>query len=220
MRFPFLPQEVPTISHKYGDVPIIHESAGVRRMISLAYLIVWVWNQHRQNAELTGRHHERQLVLLIDELEAHLHPKWQRVILPALLGVFNDLSSEELNSQIFVASHSPLVLASAEPVFQQQIDKLHSLETTVSGQVLFEEVPFTRRGRVDDWLRSKAFGMSEPRSLPAADAIKRAKELQDSELISSEKVQEVHQLLVETIPSGDIFWARWLLFAKKHGVKL
>ena len=219
MRLPFLPQEVPTISHSYGDVPIIHESAGVRRMISLAYLIVWVWHQHRFNAGFMERNPERQLVVLIDELEAHLHPKWQRVILPALLGVFNDLSSE-LNSQVFVASHSPLILASAEPVFQQEIDKLHSLETTASGQVVFEELPFIPRGRVDEWLRSKAFGMSEPRSRPAADAIKRAKELQESETIKPEDVQQVHQALVETIPSGDTFWSRWLLFAKRHGVKL
>lgn len=219
MRFPFLPQDVPTIKHTYGDVAIIHESAGVRRMVSLAYLIVWVWHQHRFNAEFMGRNPERQLVVLIDELEAHLHPKWQRVILPALLGVFNDLSSE-LNSQVFVASHSPLILASAEPVFQQAIDKLHSLETTVSGQVVFEELPFVPRGRVDEWLRSKAFGMSEPRSRPAADAINQAKQLQESEVVKPEDVQQVHKALVETIPSGDTFWARWLLFAKKHGVKL
>src|SRR5882762_44100 len=96
--------------------------------------------------------------------------------------VFNDLSSE-LNSQVFVASHSPLILASAEPVFQQEIDKLHSLETTASGKVVFEELPFIPRGRADEWLRSRAFGMSEPRSGPAADAIKRVKELQEREVI-------------------------------------
>ncbi len=219
MRFPFMPQEIPTISHPYGDVAIIHESAGVRRMISLAYLIVWVWHQHRFNCQFLDRNPEQQLVVLIDELEAHLHPKWQRVILPALLGVFNDLSSE-LNSQVFVASHSPLVLASAEPVFRQEIDKLHSLETTASGQVLFEELPFIPRGRADEWLRSKAFGVDEPRSRPASEAIKRAKQLQESEVVKREDVQLVHKALVESIPPGDTFWARWVLFAKRHGVKI
>jgi hypothetical protein len=219
MRLPFLPQEVPTISHTYGDVAIIHESAGVRRMISLAYLIVWVWHQHRFIAHFLGRNSEQQLVLLIDELEAHLHPKWQRVILPALLGVLNDLSSE-LNSQVFVASHSPLILASAEPVFRQEMDKLHSLETTQSGQVVFEELPFVPHGRADEWLRSKAFGMNEPRSQPAAEAIRQAKKLQELQEINPGDVQQVHQALVESIPPGDTFWVRWLLFAKKHGVKL
>ncbi len=219
MRLPFLPQEVPTIHHSYGDVAILHESAGVRRMISLAYLIVWVWHQHRYNASFLQRSPERQIVVLIDELEAHLHPKWQRVILPALLGVFNDLSSE-LNSQVFVASHSPLVLASAEPVFRQEIDKLHALETTSSGQVTFEELPFIARGRVDEWLRSKAFGLQEPRSRPAADAIARALQLQESESVTPKEAQQVHKALTESIPPGDIFWARWILFAKRHGVKV
>jgi len=219
VHLPFLPQEMPTISHSYGDVPIIHESAGVKRMVSLAYLIVWTWHHHRQNAEFFGRKPERQLVVLIDELEAHLHPKWQRVILPALLGVFNDLSSE-LNSQVFVASHSPLILASAEPVFRPESDKLHSLETTVSGQVTFDELPFIPRGRADEWLRSRAFGMNEPRSRPAAEAINRAKHLQESEVVDPEEVRETHQALVESIPAGDTFWSRWILYAKRHGVKI
>ena len=190
MRLPFLPQEMPTLHHTYGDVAILHESAGVRRMISLAYSVVWAWHQHRFNAEFLGRSPERQIVVLIDELEAHLHPKWQRVILPALLGVFNDLSTE-LNSQLFVASHSPLVLASAEPVFRKEIDKLHALETTASGLVTFEELPFIARGRVDEWLRSRAFGLHEPRSRPAADAIARAKQLQGAENVTKKDVQEV-----------------------------
>lgn len=219
MRLPFFPQAVPTIHHSYGDVAILHESAAVRRMISLAYLIVWAWHQHRFNANFLSRSPERQIVVLIDELEAHLHPKWQRVILPALLGVFNDLSTE-LNSQLFVASHSPLVLASAEPVFRQEIDKLHALETTVSGRVTFDELPFIARGRVDEWLRSRAFGLQEPRSRPAADAIARAKELQESENISADEVKQVHKALTESIPPGDVFWARWILFAKRHGVQI
>jgi hypothetical protein len=188
-------------------------------MISLAYLIVWVWHQHRFNSQFLNRNPEQQLVVLIDELEAHLHPKWQRVILPALLGVFNDLSNE-LNSQVFVASHSPLVLASAEPIFRREIDKLHSLETTASGKVVFEEIPFIPRGRADEWLRSKAFGVDEPRSRPAAEAIKRAKQLQASEVVDPEAVRLAHQALVESIPPGDTFWARWVLFAKRHGVKI
>lgn len=219
VHLPFLPYEVPTIAHSYGDVAILHESAGVRRMISLAYLIVWAWQQHRQNAEFLRRAPERQLVVLIDELEAHLHPRWQRSILPALLGVFNDLSSE-LNSQVIVASHSPLVLASAEPVFRAEIDKLHTLDTTSEGEVIFEELPFIARGRVDEWLRSRAFGRTEPRSVPASDAIGRAKSLQEADAVNAADVAQVHAALVNSVPSGDTFWARWVLFARRHGVEV
>jgi energy-coupling factor transporter ATP-binding protein EcfA2 len=51
-------------------------------------------------------HHELPIVVLLDEIEVHLHPKWQRLIVPAV---------EQLlpNAQIFLATHSPFVLASA-----------------------------------------------------------------------------------------------------------
>ena len=46
-------------------------------------------------------------VVLIDELDLHLHPRWQRVALPALRSAFPRL-------QLIVTTHSPQVLSSAE----------------------------------------------------------------------------------------------------------
>ena len=46
-------------------------------------------------------------VVLIDELDLHLHPRWQRVALPSLRNVFPKL-------QLVVTTHSPQVLSSAE----------------------------------------------------------------------------------------------------------
>lgn len=42
-------------------------------------------------------------IILIDEIELHLHPKWQRMIIPGLLKAFP-------NCQFIVTSHSPQVL--------------------------------------------------------------------------------------------------------------
>ncbi len=47
-------------------------------------------------------------VVLIDEVELHLHPKWQRTILPSLLSAFP-------LAQFVVATHSPQVVASVRP---------------------------------------------------------------------------------------------------------
>jgi predicted ATP-binding protein involved in virulence len=47
-------------------------------------------------------------VVLIDELELHLHPLWQRRILPALLAAFP-------NTQFIVTTHSPLILSELPP---------------------------------------------------------------------------------------------------------
>ncbi len=46
-------------------------------------------------------------ILLIDEIENHLHPSWQRRVIPALLKYFPGL-------QIFATTHSPFVIAGLE----------------------------------------------------------------------------------------------------------
>ncbi len=45
------------------------------------------------------------LILVLDEPETHLHPAWQRQVLPALMALLP-------NAQIFVATHSPFVVSS------------------------------------------------------------------------------------------------------------
>jgi predicted ATP-binding protein involved in virulence len=47
-------------------------------------------------------------VVLIDEIELHLHPKWQREIIPALKRTFP-------NCQFIVTTHSPQVLSQVKP---------------------------------------------------------------------------------------------------------
>ena len=49
-----------------------------------------------------------QAVVLIDEIDLHLHPRWQQRIIPDLLRVFP-------NTQFIVTTHSPQVLTSVEP---------------------------------------------------------------------------------------------------------
>ncbi|MCK5157364.1 MAG: AAA family ATPase, partial [Spirochaetales bacterium] len=43
-------------------------------------------------------------VVLIDEIELHLHPQWQKTIIPRLLETFP-------NIQFFITTHSPQVLS-------------------------------------------------------------------------------------------------------------
>ena len=46
-------------------------------------------------------------IVMIDEIETHLHPKWQREILPILSKLFP-------NVQFFIATHSPQIVASVQ----------------------------------------------------------------------------------------------------------
>jgi len=84
-------REIPTLVMPYAQVPIHQTSAGIRRILSLAYMLVWAWTEHRVAADLRGHNRAKRIVLLWDEVEAHLHPQWQRTILPAVVGVRREL---------------------------------------------------------------------------------------------------------------------------------
>jgi hypothetical protein len=113
-------REIPTLKMPYGDVPIIHASAGVQRILALAYLLVWAWHEHLSLSTLIRRKPQRRIVLIMDEVEAHLHPRWQRVIVPALMRVISELAAT-VSPQIHLATHSPMIMASAETVSMKKL---------------------------------------------------------------------------------------------------
>ena len=134
-------QDIPSIRTEYSDaVPIVHASAGVRRIAALAYMLVWSWSEHLRAAKQLGLESTRQVVLLFDEIEAHLHPRWQRAVVPAVLQVMDILSdAHDPGIQLLAATHSPLVLASVEPLFKEECDRLFHLDLH-HGQVHLDEV--------------------------------------------------------------------------------
>jgi len=148
----------PTIKFNYGPVAFPHWAAGVKRVVSLAYLLVWAWSEHLQTSKLKREKPADHLVLILDETESHLHPKWQRVILPALLGVAERLRSD-LKLQILTATHSPLILASLEPHFRQEQDRLFWFDLK-EGIVSFREYPCAIQGDVVAWLTSPIFNQA------------------------------------------------------------
>ncbi|MEM9544243.1 MAG: AAA family ATPase [Cyanobacteria bacterium P01_E01_bin.42] len=223
VRLPYDAREIPTIEHLYGSVPIVHASAGVKRILTLAYLMVWIWEEHKIQSSLIRKEPQKRLVILLDELESHLHPQWQRVILPALLEVGTDLDAD-LQVQLIVATHSPLVLASVEPDFDAQRDKLFRLELEKSDRtgntINLEELPFIKQGVVNAWLTSDVFKLRHPRSLAAEKAIEAAKSLQLQDSPSQEDVEKVSRELLKHLSEDDRFWPRWVYFAEQYGVEL
>jgi energy-coupling factor transporter ATP-binding protein EcfA2 len=51
---------------------------------------------------------EQEGVCLIDEIDAHLHPRWQEAVIPGLRKLFP-------NVQLIATTHSPIVVSSVEP---------------------------------------------------------------------------------------------------------
>jgi hypothetical protein len=218
VRLPGDAREIPTIQHRYGTVPVTHASAGVQRVLLLSYLIIWSWQEHEIAAERLGRTPLHRMMVIVDELEAHLHPKWQRIVLPALMSV-GDLLSSDLTIQMIAASHSPMILASMEASFDPSTDVLYHLYGA-GPMVKLEETPFVKYGDASGWLTSPLFGLRHARSKEAEAAIEEAKSLQLSLEVSAKEVEAVSDKLRLHLSGDDKFWPRWLFFAEQHGVKL
>lgn len=109
-----------------------------------------------------------ELIILIDELDLHLHPSWQ-------LQMVSNLERKFPNCQFFVSSHSPLVLSSL-----CDEDKLVALRN--GEQVEFSAVPYGDNG---DYILKRFFGLSSVRD-------PRVQEVIDS--ISAELVKEYPDL--------------------------
>jgi hypothetical protein len=212
--------DIPTITHNYGNIPIIHASAGIKRIITLAYLIAWAWHEHKIAADLYSVMPERRMIILIDEIEEHLHPKWQRIILPSLLDIQSSLSAK-LEIQYIISTHAPLILASSESCFDEQNDSLFQLETKENKkQISLEKLDFIKYGHINSWLTSQIFGLDQPRALRAENIIKQAQDLQMRDNPDREQVDKVHRQLLNELSADDPFWPRWIYFAEQNGVQI
>lgn len=218
-------QDYPTIHMPYGiDVPVIHASSAIRRILALAYLLIWTWQEHLQAAALRRQQPARELVLLIDEVEAHLHPSWQKRILPAILNVMEKMtgSAEPPKIQAIASTHSPLVCVSLEDFFDSEKDRLLDLDLDPANGVKIESVPFAKHGSAEKWLLSRNFDLktsySEPaeKTLAAASALV-ARELAQPGSVTPAQFHAHDEALRNTIPDIDPYWVTWRRIAEKRG---
>jgi len=204
-------RDIPTIRTGYGqDVPILYASLGVRRITALAYMLSWAWREHIIASNQIGQAPSSRIIMLFDEIEAHLHPRWQRAIVPALLEVVGTLTGDKAASvQLIAATHSPLVLASVESFFDDDKDAWFDLDFE-DGRVVLRRRPFVRHGEVGNWLVSEAFDLKEPRSRESEEAIQRAKAILDSDRPRAKDIAAADaQLRQAGLPDTDPFWVQW-----------
>ena len=204
------PRDIPTVRTGYAEaIPILHASAGIRRVVALAYMLTLAWREHRLAAEQLGEQPCDSVVLLIDEVESHLHPRWQRSILRSLTGAMRELGTPEA-VQMVVTTHSPLVLASVEAWFDEGRDGWFDLDLEHESGVKLRRGVYERRGAVGHWLTSDAFDLLTDRgSIEAERVVLRARELLSGEESSLEKVDEVGRELGKVLSVSDPFLARW-----------
>ena len=212
-------RDIPTIrAGGVEPVPVLHASAGIRRVAALAYIITWAWSEHRIAADLQGAAVTPRVTMLFDEVESHLHPRWQRSILKALKDVGGALL-DGAALQLIASTHSPLVLASAEPWFDPEQDAW--LDLDLEGDppaACLRRRTYTPRGTPGAWLTSEAFDLETERgSVEAERAVLRARELVRQPDAPLDEVMAAQADLRRVLPDVDRFWVRWNAFVEERG---
>lgn len=209
-------RDMPTLKMSYGqEVAVVHASSGMRRIISLAYFLVWCWEEHLKAKELLGEEPETKTVFLVDEVESHLHPKWQRTVIPALMKVMDKLMTTS-EIQLIAVTHSPLIMASVEPFFNDNTDAWFDLDLT-NNHVALSHRQFFRQGDIRSWLTSEAFDMKSGYSVDAERVLEDAAIALSDERFSKDKAIALDRRLREVLSDTDQFWMRWRFVAEKKG---
>lgn len=120
---------------KSGDFMLDAVSGGVSAVIDLAWQIY-----NCQRDEGGG------LVVLIDEIENHLHPSMQRRILPDLAAAFP-------KTQFIVSTHSPLVVGSAKD------SKVYAFAYNESNRVISQELDMVNKAKTASHILNDVLGV-------------------------------------------------------------
>ncbi len=132
-------------------------------------------------------------ILLIDELEQHLHPRWQRHVVQRLRRQFP-------KTQIIASTHTPLVAAGAVDVDDSMLVRL-----TPDGLSILDKASLIGM-RADQVLASEAFGLVTTRSPASQHEISRYAELLGMDRRTEEQDAELRELkerIVATLRWGE-----------------
>ncbi|MGP0068259.1 MAG: AAA family ATPase [Isosphaeraceae bacterium] len=133
-------------------------------------------------------------VVLVDEIDLHLHPKWQRELIGFLTERFP-------NTQFIVTAHSPLIVQAAS-------DANIALLKREGDHVVIENHPETIRGwRIDQVLTSDLFGLETARPPDVEKLLLRRKKLITKSRMTAADRKELKSLESQLgpIPPGETF---------------
>ena len=146
--------------------------------------LLWIWA-----LALKIAHHydwaedweKKPAILLIDEIENHLHPTWQRRVIPALLEHFPGL-------QIFATTHSPFVVAGLKA------GQVHLLKRDDNGVITASTNSEDIIGWTADEILRTWMGVDEPTDLTTIERANRLRELREKKTLTIEEESELQAL--------------------------
>lgn len=118
---------------------------------------------------------EKPGIVLIDEVELHLHPQWQRTVLPKLLDIFP-------NTQFIVSTHSPQIIGELPSEYVIRLEETESGIVAIpangetfgmtSNMILQTQMDSTERNQTVQDMLDEAFQAVEYGNLDRAKEIK------------------------------------------------
>lgn len=132
-------------------------------------------------------------IVLVDEIDLHMHPKWQRKI-------FDYLSEKFPQTQFIVTAHSPLVVQSAPK------DANIVLLRREGDHVLIDnDIQSVQNWRIDQILTSDLFGLESARGPATAQWLKERKELLQKQKRTTEEEKRLSELNIKAynLPTAD-----------------
>ena len=140
---------------------------------------------------------KKPAILLIDEIENHLHPTWQRRVIPALLEYFPSL-------QIFATTHSPFVVASREA------GQVHLLKRDENGRVTATTNTEDIVGWTADEILRTMLGVPDPTDERTANAAQELRRLRkewprdtpEKEEERQQRMRELRELVDRDLLAG------------------
>ena len=124
------------------------------------------------------------VIILIDEIDLHLHPKWQRIVIDKLTHHFP-------KAQFIVTAHSPLILQVAQ-------DKNANIVVCrkVEDRVVIDNNPESVKGwRIDQILTSDLFELESSRSPKTQESVDKYIVLKGKDKLKPAEIKELQDLI-------------------------
>jgi hypothetical protein len=151
------------------EVPVEALSQGVASVLCWVGVTLQRMYEVHKSSDESSSDDEREeesgpTLVLIDEIDAHMHPAWQQVIVPAISELFPKL-------QIVATTHSPLIVGNLK---KEQLSKV----TREGGHALVMRAKVDPAGkRADQLLTSELFEMMATRDVGTQNAMRSYTEL-------------------------------------------
>ena len=123
----------------------------------------------------------RFALVLVDELDAHMHPRWQQVLVRRLKQVFP-------NIQFIASTHSPLIVEGLDAC---EVDRFVMENGKISVVDVSQEMTV---GRADQILTSPLFGLTSARGQRSRELLDRYANLAAKDELTADETKEFEQL--------------------------